>query len=203
MTLIDLSMTLSASTPVYPGDPSVVITVAAQMEADGFLDHSLALGTHNGTHIDAAGHMVPGGKMLDDYPLDQFVGRGVLVDARDGVDADQLRKQEISRGDMVLIWTGISDSLYSENYYERDPQVSQDAAEYLVSKGVNLVAVDAGSIDASPFPIHKTLLSGGVLLAENLVGLSQLQNATFEVWALPLNLQVEAAPARVVARILP
>jgi arylformamidase len=202
MSIIDLSVTLNSDTPVYPGDPTVEITVAAEIESAGYLDHVLTLGTHNGTHIDAEAHMVSSGKMLADYPVEQFIGDGVLIDARSGLDVECLVGQDLSPKDIVLLWTGISDFLHSDDYYRKVPHITDEAARYLVSKGVKLVAVDAGSIDSTPFPIHKILLAGGVLIAENLVGFSKLIDTSFEVWALPLKLEVEAAPARIVARIL-
>ena len=64
--VVDLSMRLSDDTPVYPGDPSVRIEVTSTFEEAGFFNTRLTLGAHNGTHIDAEGHMIPGGRMLNE-----------------------------------------------------------------------------------------------------------------------------------------
>jgi kynurenine formamidase len=195
--VVDLSMRLSDDTPVYPGDPSVRIEVTSTFEEAGFFNTRLTLGAHNGTHIDAEGHMIPGGRMLDEYPLDRFHGRGVLLDLRDGSSGLDLR--EAAADSIVLLWTGLSDARHEPDYYSRVPDLTTDLVERLIAAGVKMVGVDAGSIDAEPFEVHKALLSGGVLIAENLVGLSRLASASFTVWALPLNVSVEASPARVVA----
>jgi arylformamidase len=203
--VVDLSMRLSDDTPVYPGDPSVRIEVTSTFEEAGFFNTRLTLGAHNGTHIDAEGHMIPGGRMLDEYPLSRFHGRGVLLDVRNGSSGLDLRDAAgdvtVDADSIVLLWTGISDARHEPDYYSRVPDLTMDLVEQLIAAGVKMVGVDAGSIDAEPFEIHKALLSGGVLIAENLVRLSTLASASFKVWALPLNVSVEASPARVVAHL--
>lgn len=209
--IIDLTMRLTDDTPVYPGDPPVRVSVAAGFEDAGFFNTRLSLGSHNGTHIDAEGHMVPGGRMLDDYPLDRFHGRGVLLDVRadspapdpDAAEATEATEAtEIGPDCIVLLRTGLSDARHKADYYARVPDLTTALVDHLVERGVKMVGIDAGSIDNEPFAIHKALLSHDILIAENLVGLAALASraaAGFDVWALPLNLEVEASPARVVA----
>ena len=198
--IIDLSMPLDDETPVYPGDPSVRIEVTSTFAEAGFFNTRLTLGAHNGTHIDAEGHMIPGGRMLNEYPLSCFHGRGVLIDLRGGAAATDTNVQaDINADSIVLLRTGISDARHEPDYYSRVPDLTMNLVERLIAAGVRMVGVDAGSIDAEPFAVHKALLSGGVLIAENLIGLSALAGRPFTVWALPLNVEVEASPARVVA----
>jgi kynurenine formamidase len=217
--VVDLTMRLDGDTPVYPGDPVVRVEVAAGFDDAGYFNTRLALGSHNGTHIDAEGHMIPGGRMLDGYPIDRFRGRGVLLDVRGGASAapeadgfdlvDGLDGAGADAGCIVLLWTGISDSRSESGYYSRVPRLPDGLVEQLIARGVGMVGVDAGSIDDEPFSVHKALLGHGILIAENLVGLSalaaRLRSAAddrarrFTVWALPLNVAVEASPARVVA----
>jgi kynurenine formamidase len=111
-----------------------------------------------------------------------------------------LRGSEIRPGDIVLLWTGFSDDL-SPAYYERVPDITPAAAALLACSGASIIGIDAGSIDAEPFPVHKQVLGAGILLAENLIGLAQLAGREFTVTALPLRLGVDGAPARVVASV--
>lgn len=204
--VVDLTMRLNDGTPVYPGDPAVSIDVTATFEVDGYFNTRLSLGSHVGTHIDAEGHMIPGGRMLDSYPLDRFRGRGVILDVRDGAVPD-LPGADIDGDCIVLLRTGLSDSQHEPDYYSRVPNLPMSLVDELITRGVKMVGIDAGSIDGAPFAIHKALLSNGVLIAENLVGLSTLapradsENVEFTVWALPLNLETEASPARVIAAL--
>ena len=93
-------MPLNASTPVYPGDPKVDVKVAAELTKDGYLDHSLKLGTHNGTHVDAPAHMVKDGKNLKDFPLDNFVGNGLVVSKDQGYGVMSMK---LDPGDSIII----------------------------------------------------------------------------------------------------
>ena len=65
---------------------------------------------------------------------------------------------------------------------------------------VKMVGVDTCSIDnQSHFPIHKILLSSDVLIIENLTNLGQLSNVDSIIYALPMKLDLDGAPARVIA----
>jgi kynurenine formamidase len=199
MAYIDLTMALTPDTPVYPGDPQVEITQITSVADDGYMDHTVKMGTHNGTHIDAPAHMIEGGKMLSDFPLDTFIGPGKLVDARNGLTPAGIDAAGVEQGDIVLLYTGASDIYTDPDYYYHEPVVSDEAAMHLIKLGVKMVGLDMGSIDEDPFIIHKALLRKDILIIENLVNLSALLNAEFKIHALPLNLHVEGAPARVIA----
>lgn len=199
MTYIDLSMPLNADTPVYPGNSKVKIDVEEQFKKDGCLGHSLNMGSHSGTHLDAPGHMIEGGKMLDVFPVDTFIGTGKLVDVRDGFSREALEQANIQEGDIVLFYTGASEKYQSPDYYETAPAISDEAADYVINKKAKIAGVDTGSADDAPFTIHKKLLGNNILIIENLVNLKQLLGKLFIIYALPLNLNIEGSPARVVA----
>jgi kynurenine formamidase len=74
-------------------------------------------------------------------------------------------------------------------------------AQYLAKRHPSMVCVDAISPDGPPFPFHKALFKEDVLLGENLINLGQLQDKSFTVYAFPLKVTIEAAPARIVASI--
>ncbi len=194
--IVDLTMPLSAETPVYPGDPAIDIQVSEDFATSGCLGHALRIGTHAGTHVDAPAHMLEGASGLEAYGPDRFLGRGCLVDITSG-PADL---SDVRADDIVLLRTGFSARVWEAGYYDLVPTIDVDVAQRLVGLGVKAVGIDAGSIDDEPFPIHKTLLAGDVLIIENLVGLEQLAGVeSFQVIALPLRLALEASPARVLA----
>jgi arylformamidase len=191
-------MDLGPRTPVYPGDPAVSVE---QVRTDGSVVHQICFGTHSGTHIDAPVHMIDGGASLGAFGLDTFVAPGCLVDIRRGSVLAALEDARLAPGDIAVMWTGISDRQAEADYLELVPSIPVEAAEYLVAAGVVMVGIDAPSIDAAPYPLHHTLLGAGVLLLENLVGLDRLENQSFELWALPLRLDYDGSPARVLARL--
>ncbi|MCS7464473.1 cyclase family protein [Paenibacillus doosanensis] len=82
MRIIDLSLPIFSGMPVYPGDPEVKVEIAHTYESHTWELRSLAFGSHTGTHVDAVSHMHPGGKTLDELPLDRFFGVSYVVDPR-------------------------------------------------------------------------------------------------------------------------
>jgi kynurenine formamidase len=198
---VDLSVVVNEQTPVYPGDPPTKIEPAGVLAKDGFNDHYVSMGTHVGTHIDAPLHMLDGGKSLDQIPVDRFVGTGRVVRV-DGNSFEAVKQAGVEAGDIVLFFTGMSDKYREPAYFEDYPAMSEEVANYLVETKVKMVGVDTCSVDNQDgFPIHKILLGGDVLIIENLTNLGPLADKDFTITALPINLQLDGSPARVVAEI--
>lgn len=199
--IIDLSVPLNEQTPVYLGDPATKIEPAGVFAKDGYSDHFISLGTHVGTHIDAPLHMLEGGKSLNQIPLEQFVGSGKLVEVTSS-DFGAVKAADIRVGDIVLFRTGMSDNYHDPVYFEDYPAMSEEVAKYLVEAKVKMVGIDTCSVDNQDgFPIHKILLGGNVLIIENLTNLNQLTGKDFKVYALPINLEIDGSPARVIAEV--
>lgn len=201
--IIDLSLSLTDGMPVYPGDPELVVQTAADFENDHYLGHSIVMGSHTGTHIDAPAHMIENSKTLSMFPIDTFVGRGKYVAVREGeYSLDEVQKSGIQEGDIVLFNTGMSSNYKDPSYFKDFPVMSEEIANYLVERKVKMVGVDTCSIDnQSHFPIHKILLGSDILIIENLVNLEQLSSLDSIIYALPLKFNLDAAPARVVAEV--
>ena len=175
MTPIDLTHTFELPMPVSPGDAVPEFLATASIKADGVVDTQVTTGLHVGTHIDAPGHMIEGGKLLSDYPVERFVGRGVLVDARRAahMTAELLREVDLQSGDMVLVLTGWSkwfgsslraersnlmrsprpdesgtrDDKTEKDYFANFPVPEESFAERLVEAGVSMVGFDTPSPD--------------------------------------------------------
>ncbi len=199
--LIDLSVALNEKTPIYPGDPETKITAGGILDQDGYQDHFVCVGTHVGTHMDAPSHMVVGGKNLDQFPIEKFSGRGVYIKVGKEFDLDEIKRVPLEEGDIVLFYTGMSDSYYEPAYYETYPAMPDEVARYLVEKKIKIVGVDMCSPDYEPFPAHQILLGSEVLIIENLTNLGALEGKKFTVYAFPVKLQIEGAPVRVVAEM--
>lgn len=201
---IDLTQPLTEQTPVYPGDPKTKISPSAVIERDGYNDHFVSFGTHVGTHIDAPLHMIAGGKTLDQFPIEHFVGNGVVIDASSAskeIGVEHMDNQTIGSGDIVLFYTGWADRYQDPKYFEDYPPLSEALAQYLIERKIKMTGVDMCSPDKTPFNVHKILLANKILIIENLTNLDQLLGKKFTVYALPLKLKLDAAQARVAARI--
>lgn len=197
--LLDLSATVDANIPVYPGDPVFRAEKTGGFDSDGYEGHLVHMGTHVGTHIDAPAHMLPGGKTIDQFPPETFAGEAVCVT---GFDLAALEAAGVQAGGIVLFYTGMSERYNDPAYFTDYPVMSEDTAAWLVKKQVKLVGLDTCSADNTPgFPVHKKLLGADILIIENLTNLAQLAGKRCRLTALPLKLSLDAAPARVIAEI--
>jgi len=182
--LIDLSHTIADGMPAYPGDRPAEVRRVEVEEPCQML--RLALGTHTGTHIDAARHFVPGGRGIDEYPLERFVldARVVHLDAETdeviewAALAARLPAAGLA-GAAVLLHTGW-DRHWGTPEAERHPYLSADAARGLAATGVGLVGTDTLSLDSTVLAsthAHEALLGADVLIVENLTRLERLEGS--------------------------
>ncbi|MFH0770042.1 MAG: cyclase family protein [Candidatus Peregrinibacteria bacterium] len=202
MPVFDLTHRFDSSTPFYPGDPKPLLRKTATLEENGFVDFEMRSGMHIGTHMDGPLHMIRGGKSLAQIPVERFRGPGILLDARgkEVVEIELLEGMTIPARAFLLILTGQSQKYRTAAYHERRPVLSEAFAECVASMGISAVGIDAPGPDREPYPVHKILLSKEILIIENLANLEALLGAErFEVIALPLKLETDSAPARVIA----
>ena len=91
------------------------------------------------------------------------------------------------------------------------PALTGEAAAWLVKQGAKIVGVDFATPDLPPgrrpadfaFPVHYTLLSQGVLIAEHVTSLTPLAGRRAEIMFLGLNIAgSDGAPARAIARAI-
>jgi kynurenine formamidase len=205
MRLIDLTHTFAEPMPVFPGDPPARLRIASSMEVEGTPLYAIATGMHVGTHLDAPLHMFPDGAAIPDTPLEKLFGTGVLIDARGQreIGAELLTGVRIPPKAMVLVLTGFAAHFREPRYFQDYPEITAGFAEALARAEIHLLGLDTPSPDRAPYAVHKLLFRHGILLVENLANLEQLVGiSAFEVIALPAKLYAEAAPVRVVARVM-
>jgi kynurenine formamidase len=205
----DLSHRIENGMTVFPGDPTPRIVPAGQASAPWRVAE-LHLGTHTGTHVDAASHYVDGGATIDQYPVERFCLLGVVVEAQgrgedEPIDRFQLERglSLLPRGGGLFIRTGW-DRFWGTDVYLRHPYLTAEAARAVVAAGAGLVGIDALNVDSTPQATchaHEILLRNDVLIVENLARLSQLRSETlYRFCLLPLLLQgLDGSPVRAVA----
>ena len=144
--------------------------------------------------------MIPNGKTLDQFPLEQFIGRGRCIKVENKkFDIKSLEQAGVREGDVVLFHTGMDELYGKDDYFKTYPEIPELVARFLIEKKIKIVGMDMASPDYPPFKVHKLLLGVDVLIIENLTSLGELAGKEFDVYALPIKLQVDAAPARVIA----
>ncbi len=193
----------------FPGDPEPQIKGPSD-EQGSWRVSELRIGTHTGTHVDAASHYFPDGKTLDQYPLERFLVPAVVavtigLGENSAIDRTALSGSlsRIPKGGGLLIRTDW-DAYWGTESYMRHPYVSPEAAEAIVASGVRLVGIDTLNVDSTvdgSHRAHETLLGNDCLIVENLRGLAQLQESVvYQLSVLPLLLQgLDGSPVRAVA----
>ncbi len=98
MKVLDLTHTIRAEMPVYPGTEPPELTAANTYAADGFQETLLRMYSHTGTHIDPPAHLFAGARTLDRYPAAQFLRRALVIDCRmlrEAVESSSLTPLEV------------------------------------------------------------------------------------------------------------
>ena len=72
--LIDLSLPLTTNVTVVPGHPTLSFHPIHTHETHGRSNTEMHASIHTGTHCDPPYHFVPGGKTIDQMPLERFMG---------------------------------------------------------------------------------------------------------------------------------
>ena len=209
--LIDMTHTITPEIPVYPGTPVPSLTPACTFTRDGFRETLLTFSSHTGTHMDAPAHLFQDGRTLDQMPMSQFSGRATVLDvSQEGpvITEEFLRSnyEAIHCADYILFYTGWEDRWGTERFLEDAfPVPDEDAARYLVSRGLKGVGTDAISIDRmgnSKLPIHHILLKDSILSIENLCLKKVRGRKDFLFFALPMKFEkADGAPIRAFAEL--
>jgi kynurenine formamidase len=152
---------------------------------------------------DHAPHLLGVDGYVADLPLERCIGTGVLLDAR-GERLIGMRPEYVAipENSIVLVCTGHSAQFGTAEYFENHPLVDPSLAEHLIAKKIKMLGIDLPSADLPPFPVHRMLFRHGIPILENLTNLEALLGVNrFEVIALPLKINAEGSPLRVVARV--
>jgi arylformamidase len=213
MRIYDVSVPISATTPIYPGDPGVEISQwAALAQGDAANVSLLRFGAHTATHVDAPAHFIEGAAKVDAMPLDALVGKARVILIPDDVDAitsSHLSAQDTEGATRVLFKTRNSAfwSKASDGFRQNFTYLTPDAARVLVQSGVRLVGMDYLSVEkfqAERHETHEILLSNGVVIVEGL-DLREVSANDYELICLPLKISGgtgDGAPARAILRTL-
>jgi arylformamidase len=200
----DVSRPLHDGGTIYPGDPEIRFQPHTSIaRGDDANVTALALGSHSGTHVDAPSHFIPGGEPVDRIAVERLIGPAVVLDLPDAmsVGATELARQDLQGRRRVLLRTRNSARPQDTGFTPDYCALSPDGARYLLERDVELVGIDALSIEpfgSVDFAVHHLLLERGVVIVEGL-DLSAVPAGACEFICLPLRLQgLDGAPARAV-----
>ena len=186
MKLYDISQEVF-SCAVYPGDPKPQRQVLSSMEAGDLYDlTAFSMCAHNGTHVDAPAHFIPGGRTVDRLELEVFVGECLVAHCRGrlaAADAEEILRRAAGIPRILL---------------RGDVTVTEEAAHVFSKSGICLLGNEGptvGPVDA-PMAVHKALLGRDIALLEGIV-LDAVPEGRYLLNAAPLDLAgAEGAPCR-------
>lgn len=209
MKIIDLTHTMHGEMPVFPGTEKPIFYPVNTLEKDGFIETKLSLYSHTGTHIDAPSHMLQGAKTLDKLQVDNFVGRGIVLDFTN-IEGKEITKEallkyekDLKEVDFLLLMTGWDQYWNSDKYFDGFPSLTLEGAEWLVRLGLKGIGIDAISIDdmnTTTFDVHYKLFQHNMIVIENLTNLTSIYGKSFIFSCLPLKYQnADGSPVRAIA----
>jgi kynurenine formamidase len=222
--LQDLTHVFTEGFPVFTFDPPKrrdLVTIPT----GGFYSQEWTFGEHSGTHMDAPGHFVQGGRLSPDITLQELIVPIVVIDissraARnpdtaltvDDVLRFERRHGRIPDGAIVCMDSGwaskVDDPLEFKggasfpNYHF--PGFSADAALWLAEhRDVTGIGVDTLSLDpgnSQTFPVHVNFLATDRYGLENLNNLNRIppHGAVAYVGLIPWE-EGSGGPCRVIA----
>ncbi len=191
---IDMSKhrVVDISLPIVPGaDTDRPFEVRRGYLADGAYKYDITnTHTHVGTHVESSSHFYDDGKSIDQYQLEAFYGRGVLLhidlNGEKHVTADYVER---AIGDRLRE----NDIVVCRNASNGDPKgkrfISEEAALYLKHKKAKMVVlgpnVSMGETVEEGRRIHDVLMRETTFL-ELVSNLEQITKPEFFVMALPI-----------------
>ena len=207
MTIYDISLTISPTLPIWPGDPPLELEQIESMDKGAHANVTrISAAVHLGTHVDAPHHFLNDGRTVESLPLDILTGPCYvtqLPDAIEAITAEVLDRSEIT-SEMKRVLFGTRNShLWAKGestFHTEFVAITEDGAEWLVERGIQLVGVDYLSV--APYgdsvPTHTILLKAGVVVVEGL-NLSQVVRGFYDLYCLPLKIAgSDGAPARAI-----
>jgi kynurenine formamidase len=221
-TIVDLSYAFDSATVYWP----TAETFHLEKDFEGITEqgyyysaYRYSAAEHGGTHIDAPVHFAKGRNTVDEIPLAQLMGPGIVIDITkkcennpdylitesDFKDWEQ-RNGKIAAGTIVLLHTGFGKFYPDRKEYLGTegrgagavanlhfPGLDPAAARWLSqNRNIKAIGLDTASIDYGKsrlFESHRILFANDIPAFENVANLDKLPARGFSVIALPMKIK--------------
>jgi arylformamidase len=206
-TIWDISPTISAGIPVWPGDTPFDASPTWEIR-DGCPVHvsRMTMTTHLGAHTDAPSHYDPLGPSIDAVGLAPYLGPCRVIHC---VGVRTVTPQDVEghlEGAPPRILFRTYASAPQDAWDPDFPAIAPETIALLAARGVILVGTDAASLDpqdSKSLDAHHAVRRHGMAILEGVV-LDAVPPGDYELIALPLKLAgMDASPVRAILRSLP
>jgi kynurenine formamidase len=221
-TIVDLSYPFDSKTVYWPTAEAFQLAKDFEGVTDkGFYYSAFkySAAEHGGTHLDAPVHFSQGRHSVDQIPLEQLIGTGIVVDVTKQCEANsdyqvttndfltwEKQHGKIATGSIILLRTGFGRVYPDRKKYlgtdERGdeavaklhfPGLHPDAAKWLTAnRSIKAIGLDTASIDygqSTLFESHRILFDKNIPAFENVANLDRLPLKGFSVVALPMKIK--------------
>ncbi|HET9242263.1 MAG TPA: cyclase family protein [Gaiella sp.] len=221
----DLTHTFREGFPVFVTGEEPLRETIADYATAGFYAQKWTFGEHSGTHMDAPGHFIPGGRLSPEITLPELVVPLVVVDIRKKAKRDpnamveledlirfERRHGRIPKRALVAADSGWARKVDDPDAFKGGPAFpdynfpgwSEEAALWAAEQrditgiGIDTMSLDPGN--STTFPVHVNFLGTDRYGLENLTGLDLVpaRGATAYVGLIPWE-EGSGGPCRVIA----
>ena len=206
MLIYDITLPMDTRLAVWPGDTEFELKRKWEISEGSAVNlGSVTMSLHTGTHADAPLHTDAEGESVGSLDLAPFIGAARVIDLSGlkSIPKSVFESFDLAETPRVLLKTGAwkNYSLFPESF----PVIEADVPEYLHSKGVVLLGLDAPSVDefhSKSMTSHHALNRFRIRILESLY-LEKIPEGTYELIALPLKLcGGDGSPVRAALRTL-
>lgn len=201
----DISPTLHAGLPVWPGDTLYQSETTWEITDSCPVKVSkLSMSSHTGAHCDAPSHYTTNAISIDQVELDAYLGacRVIHLQGTRVVQPKQLKPYLNSIPPRVLLRTYKKTPTHWDAQF---PCISAAAIHLLAEHGVKLIGIDSPSIDpqdSKTLDAHHAVEKHTMAILEGII-LDEISEGDYELIALPLKLAgLDASPVRAILRSL-
>ena len=220
--VIDLSHPFDASTVYWPTAEGFKLDTDFEGMTDKgyfYSAYRYSAAEHGGTHLDAPVHFAKGRNHVDEIPLEQLMGNGIVIDVSSQCAANpdylvsvadfqnwERRNGRIRPDTIVFLRTGFGKRYPDRKSYlgteERGadavaklhfPGLDPAAARWLTqNRSIKAIGLDTASIDygqSTLFESHRILMEKNIPAFENVANLELLPAKGFSVIALPMKIK--------------
>jgi kynurenine formamidase len=221
----DLTHTYREGFPVFVVGEEPQRETIADYATSGFYAQKWTLGEHSGTHMDAPGHFIPGGRLSPEITLQELIIPIVVVNIRkrarqdpnamvelDDIERFERKHGKIPKGALVAADSGWAEKVDDPDAFKGGPAFPNynfpgwglEAAMFLAERrdvtgiGIDTMSLDPGN--STTFPVHVNYLATDRYGLENLTGLDCIpaSGATAYVGLIPWE-EGSGGPCRVIA----
>jgi arylformamidase len=210
MKIYDITIPITPSMVVWPGDPPVNLQRLSSIDKGDTSNVSqICMSVHTGTHIDAPEHFIDKSKTIENIPLDKLVGKALVLEINDqtGVINEKVLMSHPQKEALLtckkLLFKTKNSRLWETSHDQFDEQyvgIDSSGASFLAKLNLDLIGVDYLSISTfndTEIP-HQILLDREIVLLEG-INLQNVPPGSYDLYCLPLPIEgSDGAPARTI-----